>query len=362
MWIQIFLLNTFIGVLLIEWAWKKTKPLRQRKPELEAQYPAFARFDKWNKSIYYLGAPMIIPKVILAVITFLIIWTSMSLITLGQKYDDFNAVHGWRATLAKLVGKFAGRALLILVGLQITYEEIDFDYTPYLGKDYKKNQKLPPHTPSAIVGTGHSSVVDNMTMLRRYGCTFVAKESLRKYPILGTCLTGQGMIFVNRGGTEEERQRNIDVIVRRQQLCEERGDYVLQCIFAEGTTHNNKFTLPLKRGAFIAERSLLPVCVDFKSDQIYPFHDTKYLTQLLILKVALFFQIKCIVKELPVFLPNEYLFETHKDKGKERWEIYAWAIRDALSIANKKPKLDISLSTKLEFETQLGYRKPIKQE
>jgi hypothetical protein len=31
------------------------------------------------------------------------------------------------------------------------------------------------------------------------------------------------------------------------------------------------------------------------------------------------------------FLPNEYLFETHKDKGKDKWEIFAWAVRDAMA-------------------------------
>ena len=30
------------------------------------------------------------------------------------------------------------------------------------------------------------------------------------------------------------------------------------------------------------------------------------------------------------FLPNEYLFKTHADKGKEKWEIFAWAVRDVM--------------------------------
>lgn len=38
----------------------------------------------------------------------------------------------------------------------------------------------------------------------------------------------------------------------------------------------------------------------------------------------------CEVVTLPEFQPNEYLFETHKNKGKERWEIFAWAVRDAM--------------------------------
>ena len=33
---------------------------------------------------------------------------------------------------------------------------------------------------------------------------------------------------------------------------------------------------------------------------------------------------------MPDFEPNEYLFKTHADKGQERWEIYAWAIREII--------------------------------
>jgi hypothetical protein len=29
------------------------------------------------------------------------------------------------------------------------------------------------------------------------------------------------------------------------------------------------------------------------------------------------------VNVLPDFTPKEYLFETHTDKGQERWEVYA---------------------------------------
>lgn len=39
----------------------------------------------------------------------------------------------------------------------------------------------------------------------------------------------------------------------------------------------------------------------------------------------------CEVNRLPDFEPNEYLFKTHADKGKERWEIYAWAIREIMA-------------------------------
>jgi hypothetical protein len=37
------------------------------------------------------------------------------------------------------------------------------------------------------------------------------------------------------------------------------------------------------------------------------------------------------VNILPPFKPNEHLWEVHKDKGAEQWEIFAWAIRDVMA-------------------------------
>lgn len=34
---------------------------------------------------------------------------------------------------------------------------------------------------------------------------------------------------------------------------------------------------------------------------------------------------------MPIFEPNDYLFEKHADRGKEKWEVFAWAARDAMA-------------------------------
>ena len=60
------------------------------------------------------------------------------LISLGKKYDDFNAVCGWRAEIGKIFGKITATILLFCVGTTVQYEEIDYDYSYYLGKEYKK--------------------------------------------------------------------------------------------------------------------------------------------------------------------------------------------------------------------------------
>ena len=46
------------------------------------------------------------------------------------------------------------------------------------------------------------------------------------------------------------------------------------------------------------------------------------------------------VIDMPTFIPNDYLFETHKDKGESKWEIYAWAVRDVMSRTSGKPTIE----------------------
>lgn len=58
----------------------------------------------------------------------------------------------------------------------------------------------------------------------------------------------------------------------------------------------------------------------------------------------------CDVWVLPDFQPNEYLFETHQDKGTERWQIFAWAIREIICEEGDFQKCDITLRKKFEIE------------
>ena len=66
---------------------------------------------------------------------------------------------------------------------------------------------------------------------------------------------------------------------------------------------------------------------------ISPAWDVVPFFPLCILNLSLFLSSKCNIIELPPFKPNEWLFQTHADKGKDRWEIYAWAVREVMAKA-----------------------------
>jgi hypothetical protein len=47
------------------------------------------------------------------------------------------------------------------------------------------------------------------------------------------------------------------------------------------------------------------------------------------------------------------LFETHKDRGEERWEIFAWAVRDIMINKGGFEDCDIPLRAKLQYEAYM---------
>ncbi len=51
---------------------------------------------------------------------------------------------------------------------------------------------------------------------------------------------------------------------------------------------------------------------------------------------------------MPPLAPNDYLFETHKDKGEEKWEIFAWATRDLLAKVGGFGKYDLAYKEKIK--------------
>ena len=57
---------------------------------------------------------------------------------------------------------------------------------------------------------------------------------------------------------------------------------------------------------------------------------------------------------LPVFKPNDYLFEKHADKG-ERWEVFAWAVRDVMLKTGGFKPCDQSLREKLAYEKYMQH-------
>lgn len=125
------------------------------------------------------------------------------------------------------------------------------------------------------------------------------------------------------------KAKALAAIRERQELIEETGKYSPFMIFAEGGTTNGTGVVPFKKGAFFAEKTVRPIFIKYTYKTVNPAFDTIEYLPLMIMTLSLGY-FTAEVSTLPDFTPNEYLFEQHADKGSERWEIYAWAVRDAI--------------------------------
>lgn len=99
-------------------------------------------------------------------------------------------------------------------------------------------------------------------------------KSFRSVPMMGKLALLLDSIFLPRGSTDEKRKEALDTIAERQDLIEKTGDYNPLLVFVEGATTNNTALLKFKRGAFISEKRVKPVLVNWKVNTCHPAYDT----------------------------------------------------------------------------------------
>jgi len=115
-------------------------------------------------------------------------------------------VTGWRRPLIKWGYYLTSYLLTILSGTSIKKtDKTDYDYSYYLGTDYKQTQTIPKNIPTYVCN--HTAWTDVEILITQFDLAFAAKKSLRKVPVFGLLCTYLGCIFVSRGGSEEEKEK-----------------------------------------------------------------------------------------------------------------------------------------------------------
>ena len=119
-------------------------------------------------------------------------------------------------------------------------------------------------------------------------------------------------------------------------------------MFPEGGTTNGTALLKFKRGAFVGEKRVTPIFMKFHVNGFsteYAVIDFLPLVFMTLCRWGL----KCDVNIMSDFEPTEYLFTKHADKGTERWEIFAWAVRDAMAKCGRFELSNLKLSDKVDY-------------
>jgi hypothetical protein len=143
--------------------------------------------------------------------------------------------------------------------------------------------------------------------------------------------------------------------------------------------------LQFKRGAFAGGLAVKPCVLRFSYGTMSPSYDVTPFLPLVVMNLCLNCDIKVELLELPLFVPNDYLYRNHADKvdtklhnghspepklvdhGSDpnsqlprqplKWEIYAWAVREVMSQASGFIKNDQPYREKLHYEELLGFKK-----
>lgn len=107
--------------------------------------------------------------------------------------------------------KFCSRLIAFLSGVYYyKYKKINVDYTKYLGPDWTPTNRKP-----STYLANHSVWLDifMLWVIKDYPI-FAAKSAVKKFPIVGYLASykGYSTIFVNRGGTKEERSEMIKIM------------------------------------------------------------------------------------------------------------------------------------------------------
>ena len=98
---------------------------------------------------------------------------------------------------------------------------------------------------------------------------------------------------------------------------------------------------------------MIPIILKYNWDNFSPAYDILPFLPMIIMGIAYGWS-TCTVKMLPPFIPNEYLYEKHADKGKEKWEIYAWAVRDVMLKHSGMEKTNLSMIDLFQYQRSLG--------
>ena len=128
-------------------------------------------------------------------------------------------------------------------------------------------------------------------------------------------------------------------------------------MFAEGSCSNGTHILKFMKGAFFAEKRVRPIVMKYSWSYMSTDYGVMDMMPLLVLAFSQFVQgLTCELLVLPDFQPNEFLFEKHADRGKERWEVFAWAVRDVMSKEGEIPVSDVSKRLKVPYYSYMnGY-------
>jgi hypothetical protein len=107
----------------------------------------------------------------------------------------------------------SGKLWMLITGVCCTHRVMDYDYTEYLGENYKAQQK-PIKKVSTII-CNHVSWSDTQCLYQYFKLAFTLDIGFKKAPLMSNLGNIVDSIYLPRGGTDEKRLAALNAIKDR---------------------------------------------------------------------------------------------------------------------------------------------------
>ena len=172
------ILNWVLGIVLVEWALSKYRPLyikNAKDKEMAEKYPEFRRHDlhKVRRWILYLLAPLVFIRILIGWGSMVLLWIFFKIFLRGQDIKK-PIPKEKRRILKQVLSLNAKLVILMMSGFVINEKKYKMDYSKYLGQGWERTYKGASTTIS-----NHQCFMDIMVHMYRQEPSHVSKAAVR---------------------------------------------------------------------------------------------------------------------------------------------------------------------------------------
>lgn len=269
--IGLLVLNAIVGIMIFEFAYAKTAKIRAVDEDRDKLFPAWRRLDldNWSRWKFYPIAMTLMPiRMILIALGMLGLMGFSRVLYCCKSHELYTGRRSCRKRCIESVLTKLCKILYMMMCIcnktkKLKANEVDYSY--FLGPDYREQYKEPKGIVPTIVAN-HCGPLDILSMCIAFDSNmgFMANDGLN-IPVLGFLVQVMGGSWIPRGKDKETKDLIVKMIGEWQVEREDNPDSNKSpiAIFPEGSTSNNTRLLPFKRGAFVADKTCIPVYMKF---------------------------------------------------------------------------------------------------
>lgn len=227
-------------------------------------------------------------------------------------------------------------------------------YRKYLGSDY-----VPGTFYTTVIGN-HMSWAEILHIVSCEAPSFMAKDSVKKMPVIGSIMVGSQGMFIDRHN-KDARLETIRLIENRQQEMEAGKVVVPVSLYPEGTASMGKYINKFKKGAFYGLSPIKPYInlpIDDGSEWNVGTGGMSLLLHLVVTATFIYTKMTCL--SLPVIKPTEYMYEKFNHLGKDKPSIYTEVMRHIMSEISGLKLIDSDYEVKLSYISEIKGKKVVK--